>query len=63
MTPAEFERAYEHLAAALDAIGEPGETLLLTRLVLLLADACPDLASFVAALEAATADMPRPGDG
>lgn len=57
MTPAEFERAYERLAAALDAVGETDETLFLTRLALLLADACPDLDAFATALDAAQAGL------
>jgi len=61
VTPTEFEQAYDRLAAALDAAGEGAETIFLTRLVLLLADTCPDLDTFVAALDAA-AELSPPGD-
>ncbi|MEQ8660256.1 MAG: DUF2783 domain-containing protein [Gammaproteobacteria bacterium] len=57
MTPEEFERAYERLAAALDAAGEAGERLFLTRLALLLAARAPTLADFEAALAAARLDV------
>lgn len=49
----DFEAAYEHLAAALDTVGGDGEVALLTRLALLLANDCPSLDRFDAALRAA----------
>ena len=58
MTAEEFELAYERLAAALDRAGAADEIGLLTRLALLLAHDCPDLATFSAALDAAAAAAP-----
>ncbi|MEX2481021.1 MAG: DUF2783 domain-containing protein [Gammaproteobacteria bacterium] len=53
MNGEDFETAYERLAAALDTVGRDGEVALLARLALLLANECPDLARFDAALRAA----------
>ncbi|MEQ8234445.1 MAG: hypothetical protein RLW61_05370 [Gammaproteobacteria bacterium] len=61
MTPQEFERAYDLLAAALDAVDEQNESLLLTRLALVLAADLPNLATFEAALAAARLDPPDDG--
>jgi hypothetical protein len=53
MSDAEFEQAYERLAAALDALPAEQESDLLARLALLLAARCADLETFEAALAAA----------
>jgi len=53
MNGTDFEAAYERLAAALDQVGPEREAAFLTRLALLLAQECTDLATFEWALAAA----------
>jgi hypothetical protein len=52
MNGADFEAAYELLAAAIDEVGPESESAFLTRLVLLLTRNCPDLTAFEEALAA-----------
>ena len=53
MNGVDFDRAYDYLAAALDRVGPQHETAFLTRLALLLAHDCADLAAYARALDAA----------
>lgn len=54
MTDDEYERAYDRLAVVLDELGPGHELAFLTRLALLYAADCRDLATFEAALAAAS---------
>ena len=50
---ADYEQAYDLLAAAIDRVGLADEAAFLSRACLLLMDLAPDLASVQAALRAA----------
>lgn len=57
LSPDDLEAAYEALALAIDAAGEPRETLFLTRLALLLAQEFGDIAAFKRSIETALEDL------
>jgi hypothetical protein len=54
----DLEVAYDALATAIDAAGEPREALFLTRLVLLLGHALGDIGAFRSAIRAALDELP-----
>ena len=57
MLPDDMEAAYEALALAIDAAGEPRETLFLTRLALVLAHELGDITAFKRSIETALEDL------
>ncbi len=54
---ADFELAYERLAAALDSVGPGRESEFLARLALLLMQAAPEISAVLAAIDAAEAAL------
>lgn len=57
LPPADFELAYERLAAALDSVGLARESEFLARLALLLMQAAPEISAVLAAIDAAEAAL------
>ncbi len=57
MSPADLEAVYELLADAIDAVPADKEALFLSKLVLVLADACGDVETVRAAVAAARANL------
>ncbi len=57
LSAADFEEAYEQLAAAIDRVGRAQESDFLVRLALLLMQASPDGAAITATIAAAEAAM------
>jgi len=57
MSPAELEQAYELLAQALDRVPEDKERLFLSKLALVLADACGDLEALRRAIDTAAGNL------
>lgn len=54
-----LELVYEAVANAIDRAGPRNDTLMLTKLVILLANKCADLDKFTEALAIAMVDLPE----